>query len=447
MTAAGDNATTSSAVAERVNQPGLARRLNVWSASLAGIGVILGAGIYGLIGPAAGEAGNAVWLSFLVAALIAGMTAFSYARFVRLRPKNSPEFQYVSMVFGPVLGFAAGWLMIWSDLVSIAAVALSFAGYLASLVPVPLIGGAAMLLAMLAFITWWGIGESIALVVFFTLIEAGGLVFIAVVGVPHWADVSLFEAPRGLGGVWAAAALVFFAYLGFDELGNLAEESKNPTTTLPKAIAAAFVVSTLIYVAVAVSAVSVGGWEPVAASNAPLATVAGTVVGPRTGQVLTYVALTATGNTVLLLLIAASRSLHGMAASGVLPSGIAQVGRRQTPLTAIILSLVVAGGFVLIGKFETVARLTNATVLVSFAAVNFSLFVLTLREQGIRNGGRTPWLWLPAVATVSCLWLLWYTGPAATGVAIALAIAGVIVGTGLRKRAGLRAGDRAKRNS
>jgi len=120
--------------------PALRRRLRLWQVSVSGVGVILGAGAYALVGPAAGLAGNALWLAFLLAGAAAGLTAYSYARLGTMRPKDSPEFQYTALAFGPRIGFVAGWLMLAADLLAVAAVALGFGGYLAHLAGTPAVG-------------------------------------------------------------------------------------------------------------------------------------------------------------------------------------------------------------------------------------------------------------------------------------------------------------------
>ena len=148
---------------------GLNRRLGLASATLSGLGVIIGAGIYVLVGIAAGQAGNAVWLSFLVAAFIAGLTALSYARLIRLRSKNAPEFQYVGMAFGQNLAFLAGCLVLWAAIISASAVAIGFAGYLSHLLNIPEVAGAIGLIIFCSIVIFLGISQSIALVTLLTI--------------------------------------------------------------------------------------------------------------------------------------------------------------------------------------------------------------------------------------------------------------------------------------
>ena len=151
---------------------------------MSGIGVILGAGVYALIAPAAGLAGNALWLAFLLAGVAAGLTAYSYARLGTMQPKDSPEFQYTTLAFGPRIGFLAGWLMLAADLLAVAAVTLGFSGYLAYLAGTPIMANALTLLAVTGVFLLAGIGQSVALAILLTVVEAAGLVFVIVIGLP-----------------------------------------------------------------------------------------------------------------------------------------------------------------------------------------------------------------------------------------------------------------------
>jgi APA family basic amino acid/polyamine antiporter len=406
--------------------PVLRRTLGLWPVTLSGIGVILGAGVYALVGPAAARAGGALWLAFLMAGAAAGLTAYSYARLGAMRPKDSPEFQYTALAFGPHVGFVAGWLMLAADLLAVATVALGFGGYLEHLVGLPTVPGALGLLAVAGLIVAAGVGESVALAIVLTVVEAAGLLFVVAIGLPFWTTVDYLEMPHGLAGVSGAASLIFFAYLGFDELGNFAEEMRRPERDLPRALAVAMAASTAIYLAVALSAVGAVGWRELAASSAPLARVAGTVLGARADTTLSVVALAATGNTVLLLLVAGSRSVYGMAAAGVLPAALGRVGRSATPLTATVVVSGVAAALVFAGDLARVAALTDAAVLGSFVLVNLALPWLVVRGlapgRGIRRGAD---LAVPSLAVLLCGWLLLHAGWLALGTAAALAAIGL----------------------
>jgi APA family basic amino acid/polyamine antiporter len=389
----------------------LRRTLGLWQVSFTGVGIILGAGVYALIGPAAALAGRALWLSFVLAGLAASLTAYSYARLGAIRPKASPEFQYTALAFGPNVGFVAGWLMLVGDIAAAASVALGFGGYLSYLSGIPIGVGAAALVFAAGVAMYAGIGQSIAIAVALTFIEAAGLVMVIVVGLPSWAQMDLSVRADAIGGVFGAASLIFFAYLGFDELGNLAEEMRAPERDLPRALFIALATTTLIYIAVALSALAVVPAGVLGASSAPLALVVGQVLGPGADTVLTLMALAATANTVLLLLLAAARSIYGMADAGVLPRNLARLTRTQVPREAMIVVLVLALALILAGDLSKAARLTDAMVLISFICVNLGLATLGVRKQIPASApARARDIAISTAGALMCAWLLWHGG-------------------------------------
>jgi len=401
----------------------LRRSLGLWQVTLSGVGVILGAGVYALIGPAAAHAGNALWLAFLLAGLTAGLTAYAYARLARLVPKNSPEYQYTALAFGPRVGFVAGVLMLLADVLAAAAVTLGFGGYLEHLVGTSTTANALALVVVLGAILFAGVEQSVAVAIVLTGLEALGLAFVIVVGAPSWVGTDYLAAPHGLAGVSSAAALIFFAYLGFDELGNFAEEMRHPERDLPRALFIAMAVTTAIYMLVALSAVAVVDTARLGASAAPLALVVGRVLGERADAMLSVLALAATANTALLLLASAARSIYGMAAAGVLPKRLARVGRTAVPASSTLLVLVVLAGLVVVGTLRQVAALTDAVVLVSFALVNGSLSWLAARRRTpARGGARAAEILIPSLALLLCTWLLLHAGVTSIFAAITLAL-------------------------
>jgi len=393
-------------------EPQLKRRLGLWVTTLTGIGVILGSGIYVLVGVAAGEAGNAVWLSFLIAAAVAGLTGLSYARLSKLKPKDAPEFQFVGMAFKPSLAFLAGWMILWAVVISASAVALGFAGYLSYLLGTPVIPVAIGLVLASSIVVFLGIGESALLAGILTFIEVAGLVFIVAIGVPHFGEVNIMEMPMGVAGTIGAASLVFFAYLGFEGMANLSEEMKNPQRDLPRAILLALGISTLLYILVSLAAVSVLDWNTLSQSNAPLALVAAQVLGSNAGLTLTLVALFSTANTVLLLLLAASRAMWAMSCAGALPRVFCVIGEeRRTPWLAIIVVGFFASLFTAFEDIRDVAEFTNFATLLAFAGVNAAALKIFNRESSM-SGFKRIFLdiIMPALGLVTAVLLAINTG-------------------------------------
>lgn len=406
-----------------------ARRLGLATTTLAGVGGILGAGIYVLIGIAAGQAGNAVWLSFLFASAAAGLTGISYARLVRLLPKDAPEFQYVGMAFGRHMGFLAGWLVLWARIISTALVSLGFAGYFFRLTGLPILPSALGLILFATVVLFLGVGESTFIVGVLTVVEILGLVIIIAIGTPYLGRFDFLEMPGGISGVIGASALVFFVYLGFQDMLNFAEEMKNPTRDLPKSIVLALAICTFFYILVALAAISVLGWEELSKSNAPLAEVAAKGLGPNADYTLTCIALAATANTALIMLFAASRSIWAMSCAEVLPEVFCLISRnRRTPWTAILAAGILACLFTLIKNIESTAQAANFAILLAFCLVNASagkLFGTEGYRLGLRRLGID--LLLPGAGVAVCLWLASKTGWLAALLGAGLLLAGTLM--------------------
>jgi APA family basic amino acid/polyamine antiporter len=225
--------------------------------------------------------------------------------------------------------------------------------------------------------------------------------------------------PQGLGGLGVATALAFFAFLGFEQIGNLAEEMHAPERNLPRAILLAIALATGTYVLVAVSAVSLVGWEDLATSPAPLVASVAETLGPVGAGALHFIALAATANTVLLLMISGSRSLHGMARSGVLPAFFGSVGARHTPHHAILVVVASVGLVLPLGDIALVAQVANFAMLASFALVNISASRV-LAGSSARRRFAAIWRLQPYAGAVSCVALAAMTGGPAIGFGLCL---------------------------
>lgn len=390
----------------------LRRELGFVAVTLSGIGIILGAGIYALLGEAAGMAGNAVWLTFAIAATIAAFSALGYAELSSMYPRASAEFEYVRNAFGRKLAFVVGWLIIFSGILGAATVALGFAGYFSGLVGLPVIPGAILLLIALALILFAGIKETARAAIIMTLIEIGGIVMVILIGLPYLGRVDYFEMPLGIPGLLQASALVFFAYMGFEEIVKLSEETRNPERNIPIALLTALAISILLYILVSLAAVSIVGWEQLAASRAPFADVAAVALGPTAFTLLSIIALFATANTALLMMMASSRIIYGMASELSLPSFLARVHHRtQTPWTAIVAVLLASIVFLFAGDIGFVANVTNFTLFVTFVVINASVIVLRYRAPDVARPFRIPGNigflpLIPVVGIISSLFLL-----------------------------------------
>lgn len=384
-------------LAERA--PKLKRNITFIEVTLYGIGVIIGAGIYALIGSVAGIAGNAMWMAFILAAVTAMFTALSYAELSSMMPKAAAEYVYSKRALkSGALAFVIGWTTIYVGMLTVSTVAVGFAGYAQFFVQFPAFWISVALILALSVLNFWGIKESAILNAGFTFIEVLGLIAIIAISIPFFGSVNYFEVPGGaigplglFGPIAAASAIIFFAYLGFEDIANLSEETKSARKNIPKALLLALAFSTVIYVLVSIAAVSVVPWQELSKSSAPMELIASRATGGQASGVLAIVGLFATLSTILISLIVLSRRIYGMASEGILPRHFARVHSiTGTPHFAILVSGIGAIIFVLFGGISQIASLTNMGLFIIFFFVNASLIALRFKEPNAERAFRVP---------------------------------------------------------
>lgn len=392
------------------SEPALERALGLPQVTAAGVGIIIGAGIYVLIGEAAGEAGNALWMSFLLAAVLCTVTGFSYAELASMFPSAGAEFDYTRQALPEWVAFLVGWVMVVGLVVAAGTVSLGFGRYFGEFIDVDARFPAMGLLIALFVLGASGMRHSGRVILALSAVQVGGLLAVIIFSVPFIGDQDL-SASHGGQGIVGAAALVFFAFIGFDEVITLAEETQNPTRTVPRALLAALGISAALYAATAVAAVSVLGADALAASDRPLADVVDAAVGSGGATGIAIAALISTTNTTLLCLTAASRLTFGMARSRALPGTFAHVTQRsRVPVRALVVATLLAGLCALSGKVNLIAQVTDFSVYLVFVAVNVSVIVLRWRRPAIARPirsplalGRVPLLPLVGLASVGLL--------------------------------------------
>ena len=415
----------------------LHRVLGLVEVTAGGVGIIIGAGIYVLLGEATAHAGPLVWVAFLMAAVLSALTGLSYAELSSMFPSAAGEYEYTRQAMPEWVAFAVGWTMILGLVVAAATVSIGFARYLGYFVDVGARWASVGLLAAVSCVAVLGVKQSARLTVGLSAVQVGGLMLVAAIGLPHVGEVDLLSGP-GLGGVLGAAALVFFAFIGFDEVITLAEETRDPTRTVPRALLLALGLSTVLYVAVAVAAVSVLGAGPLAASPRPLADVMAHDLGDRGATVVAAIAVITTTNTTLLALTAASRVMYGMAKAGAMPRALGRVNpSRRTPTRAITAVAIVAAAFAIFGDFTVIAAVTDFAVSVVFVAVNGTVIILRRTRPDLPRPFAVAWAIrgvpvLPLLGLGSVALMMTHLEPLAIGLGMAACGLGLAVGWLLR---------------
>ncbi|OLR94369.1 APC family permease [Actinokineospora bangkokensis] len=411
------------------------------------LGDILGAGVYVLVGTVAEQVGGALWVPMVVALGLAALTAGSYAELVTKYPRAGGAAHYAQEAFGPVAGALTGFCMLAAGIVSVGALARAFGGdYLAEFVTVPVVVAAVVFLAALALLNIRGIRESLGANVVATCVEAGGLVLVVVLGL--WvvlrgdADLGRLTDFSGSGGgavsgVLAATVLAYYSFVGFETSVNVAEETKDPRRSYPRALFGALAAAGVLYVLIGVVAGAAVPAGTLAGSSAPLLEVVRVAGGVPT-WLFGAIAVVAVANTALLTGIMSSRLAFGMARDGLLPAALAKVlpGRR-TPWVAALATAGLALLLALTGEVDALAGTLVLLLVIVFAVVNAAVIALR-RAPGEPGHFRVPVV-VPWLGIASCLLLLtrvegavWVRG------GIVLAVGAVFAAvTAVRRKRGL----------
>ncbi|MBW2240677.1 MAG: amino acid permease [Deltaproteobacteria bacterium] len=389
--------------------PQLRRRVSFPLLVLYGLGTTVGAGVYALIGEVAGLAGLWAPAAFGLASLLACATALAFAELSSRHPKAAGEAEYVRQAFSwPALARAVGLAVVLAGIVSAAAVANGFAGYLGALVPTPPLLAITLLIVALAGIAVAGVRESLWVAGGITVLEVGGL--LAVVAAVNLADASppisaASTSAVPIAGIVSAATLAFYAFLGFEDMVNVAEEVKDVRRTLPRAILWTLALTAALYMAVAFAAVGSVSPADLAASDAPLALVYERAVGREPIELVTIGAL-AMINGALIQIVMASRVLYGLAERGLLPAALGRISARTgTPWIATCAVAAVVWLLAVAFPLAGLARVTALLALGVFGVVHASLFVLHRREPAPAEVFHCP-RWVPPVGASCSLVLI-----------------------------------------
>ena len=391
-------------------QPALHRSIGPTQMALYGLGSMLGAGIYGLMGKVAGEVGNAIWLAFLVALVAALLTALSYASLGSRHPRAAGAAYVAERAFGlPMLSFVLGLALVCSGLTSVATQSQVFAANIVKLFGLEALPVQALALGFLLILTgivFRGIRESMWVNVTCTLVEAGGLLLVVAVGMSYWGSVDYFELPEARANdiaillVMQGAVLAFFAFIGFEDMYNVAEEVREPERNVPLGLILAMAMAATLYVAVAVTTVSVVPWQELAEAPGPITEVVARAAPAIPPIAFTLITLFAVANTALVNYITSSRLIYGMARQGLLPEVLGNVhAERRTPQYAILGLFVVLAPLALLGTIAELAAATVLLLLFVFTVVNSALFVLK-RRKGEKKGRFEVPLFVPAAGAL-----------------------------------------------
>ncbi|MGV3729536.1 MAG: amino acid permease [Sphingopyxis sp.] len=430
-----------SIVPDQPDGQGLARTLG-WPHLIAlGVGAIVGTGILTLIGVGADKAGPAVIVSFAVAGLICACAALAYAEMATMIPASGSAYTYSYVVIGEIIAWVVGWSLILEYSLVVSAVAVGWSGYAAPLLEAwagapmalmqgPELGGivnlpAIAIIAVVAGLLLVGTRESATLNAILVVVKVLALVIFVAVALPAFNAANLEPfSPYGFAktmgpdgverGVMAAAAIIFFAFYGFDAIATAAEETRNPDRDLKIGIIGSMFVCVVIYIAVAVAAVGAIAYTRFANSPEPLALILRELGSPLAAQYLGVSAVIALPTVILAFFYGQSRIFFTMARDGLLPASLAKLSSRGTPVRITIFTAIVVAilaGFIPLGDL---AALANAGTLAAFTAVAICMLIMRRRAPDAPRTFRTPLPWVVGLGAIGGCMYLFFSLPAQT---------------------------------
>lgn len=412
---------------------GLARTLS-WPHLVAlGVGAIVGTGILTLIGVGADKAGPAVIVSFLVAGLICACAALAYAEMATMIPASGSAYTYSYVVIGELIAWIVGWSLILEYSLVVSAVAVGWSGYAAPLlqawanVPMELMQGpelggivnlpAIAIIAVVAGMLLYGTRESATVNAILVVVKIIALAVFVAVALPAFDAANLepfspFGFAKHVGpdgverGIMAAAAIIFFAFYGFDAIATAAEEAKDPDRDLKIGIVGSMLACVAIYILVAVAAVGAISYSKFANSPEPLALILRELGQPLAAKYLAISAIVALPTVILAFFFGQSRIFFTMARDGLLPKSLAKLSGRGTPVRITIFTAIVVAilaGFI---PLDELAALANAGTLAAFTAVSLCMLIMRRRAPDAPRTFRTPMPWVVGgIAVLGCLYL------------------------------------------
>jgi len=395
----------------QVSEPvDLKRSVSLPMVTLYGLGTIIGAGIFVLIGKVAGIAGIYAPISFLVASIIAAFTAFSYAELASRFPKSAGEAIYLEEVFHRH-GFsvAMGLAIAAVGIISAATITNGAVGYIRIFIDLPPWLIVLLLVAFLTLLAAWGISASVAVASFTTAITIVGLIIVIVVNHDALALLPsrLPQLLPGDPGLWGAIVfggfVAFYAFIGFEDMINIAEEVKSPERNMPLAILLALAAATVLYLLISLVAVLAHDPAKLAASDAPLTALIADD-RPAVKLAIGIISILAIVDGILIQIIKSSRILYGMSRQRLIPPLFDRVHPyTQTPLLATVTVAALVLLLSLSLPLLTLAQSTSFITLLVFAIVNFTLWRLKTKGDAANSPAINLPLWVPAVGAISCI--------------------------------------------
>ncbi|MGC8478581.1 MAG: APC family permease [Candidatus Micrarchaeia archaeon] len=410
----------------------LLRSVSLPAALVINLGAIIGAGIFVVIGLAAFAAGPAVILSIIIAAVVALFTGLSFSEIARHTAKEGGVYEYAKETLSPFAGFLGGWLWTFGNIIAIAAVSLSLGSYIDVLfhLQISSMYFAVSAILLLMAINIFGIKNSTKTLMLFVSINILVLLLFVFFGMLsfHASNFSGFFQ-KGASGMIEGAALIFFAFTGFSRVTTISEEVKEPERTIPRAIILSIIISTLLYVFVAASAIGLVPFAELGGTSSPLSFSISVLHNPALDIAIALGGITATAGVVLTGILGTSRVFFAMGRDKELPQKLSYIDKFSTPIYAILVSTVLGIIFLMFVSFNTIVETANASILSSYIIVNVSAFNLhlKLRKHEMKKyiSEKSYFFAIPILGIATIILVIAYIPIASLLLAFAIGLAGI----------------------
>ncbi|MFJ9739085.1 amino acid permease [Streptomyces sp. NPDC101166] len=444
---------------------GLRRTMGLFQLVCFGLGAIVGTGIFVGLSDSVAQAGPAVVVSFVLAAITCVFTAFAFAELAGAIPVSGSSYSFAYASLGERTAFLVGWCLLLEYGVSVSAVAVGWSEYVNELLdsltglhlPAALSAGpgeggvvnlpAVLVIAMAAVLLVRGIRESARATAAMAVLKLAILVAFCAIGFSAFKDGNLTPfTPAGLGGIGAGTTAAFFSYIGFDAITTAGEEARNPRRDVPVAILVCMGLVTLLYCAVALAAIGAVGGDEVAGRPAALSYVVDKVTGSSVGGgIVAFGAVVAIASVVLAVMYGQTRILMSMARDGLVPHVFEKVSpRTATPVAGTLIVAVVFALPAAFASLDAAMNLCTIGTLAIMAVVNVAVIALRRREPSLARTFRVPlYPVVPLLGVAFCLYLMYETGwETWLQFAVFLAAGLVLYGVYGRRNSRLAAGER-----
>ncbi len=414
----------------------LKRTLNLLDATSIGIGAIIGAGIFVVLGIAVGYAGPAIIISMVIASIVASFTAFSFAELGSAIPKEGGAYEFTYELISPFLAFIVGCLWLFGQTVAGAAISLGFASYFVAIFPFFSLRIVAVSAALtLTALNLIGTKKSATVNNILVLTKIAIICLFIGTGISQISPRNYSQfAPNGFLGILQGAAFIFFAYLGFGRIAALGGEVRNPKRTLPPSILLALTTSMILYVLTGFTATGLQDYRVLAESGSPIADAARATGNLAVTAAISFGALIATASVLLTNLIGLSRVSFAMARNGQLPSFIAKVHSRfGTPYVSILFMGALMATLAFVSDLKQTAAITSFSILSTHVVLNYSAIRLRKKTPKLKTFKAPLYPLIPSLGIVSCI-ILMFSLPEASWIVAAVVMIASSIYYLLRKR-------------